>query len=1837
MGKKRLFALLLTLVYVMTAALQMAIPVNATQNNGTVWYDFEDEKLPGTATDLADDGFRVNGVAEVVSGGAHGSGYAAEVKATSQMHILVSGLQEFTTYQLSAWVKGGSAASILGLSDCDQNGNFIGIGGDVFARMKFTHINAGGWQKVTVDYTTGAGIGYVLIYAQNDGDATFLIDDISFKKISSAGIAPYKLGQTWGFEEGVLPGTADNLLDDGFKSTTGNIGCSVTPVAGGANGSSYALKVSGNQARIQMHIGGLEPNKKYKVTAWVKGEGTTGASVIGVADSNANDTHFAYKNGIVLQQGTEWQQISMDFTTGEGITYALLYAQNDTESSFLIDNISVTDPSISGIAPYQVGQTWEFEEGILPGNVNGITDDGFRVNGVAEVVAGGANSSGYAAKVHASSQMHMLIGVKPNTTYQLSAWVKGGSDISFFGLSDCDKDGNFIGVGDNVFARMKSTVINSSDWQKVTVDYTTGAGVSYVLVYAQNDGNSTFLMDNFSMKVIPSAGIAPYKVGQTWGFEEGVMPGTADNLLDDGFKSTAGDIGCTVVPVAGGANNSAYAMKVAGNQARFQMHIGGLKPNKTYTVTAWVKCADTIGTSVIGVADSNANDTHFGFKNCIILAKNAQWQKVSMDFTTGDNITYALVYAQNETDSSFLIDDISVTDPSGVAIAPYKVGQTWGFEEGLIPGTPLDLADDGFRVNGTAEISSGGANDSGYAAKVAETSQMHMLVEVKENTTYQLSAWVKGGSSTSILGLSDCDKNGNFIGVGGNIFARMKFTPINASGWQKITVDYTTGIGIKYVLIYAQNDGNSTFLIDDISMKEMPNAGIAPYKLGQTWGFEEGVLPGTADNLLDDGFRTTSGNIGCTVIPVAGGANGSKYAMKIAGNQGRMQLHIGGLEPNRTYLVTAWVKGEGTNGASVIGIADSNQNDTYFGYKNGVVIEKGTEWKKITMEYTTGEGITYALLYMQNDTDSAFLVDDIYLTGPITSGIAPYQVGQTWGFEEGLMPGTMTNVMDDGFRINGTAEIVAGGNNKSEYAVKVDKNSQMHILVGNLKPETTYQLSAWIKGGSKTSIFGLSDSDKDGNFIGVGSDIFARMKFTTIDNANWQKVTVEYTTGVGVNNVLVYAQNDGDATFLIDDFSMKEVLSAGIAPYKLGQTWGFEEGVLPGTTNSLLDDGFETTSGTIFVNGTVDVVAGGANGSGYAVQMTGADSKMFISVDGLKPNTLYMYTCYAKREGINSDHLCFVVANNDLTDVSWEIIDSNEWARYICFYRTGANETSMKLYLHNIEGAVSMVDDICVTEYTGANLMGPGWDFATGDYSQLGTPARIGGDGFELLGSGAKIVSGGVNGSNYSMQISGKDTGIHKMVTGLEPNTKYRLSAWVKCTSVSNDKSLPVVAIVGSNNRTEMNWGTEKWAGVPVGAWRKVNVDFTTGPDETFALVYIRTYDNASFRVGDIFLREYYTNRNSGLASYQLDALWDFEDGMVQGTEKNYKDDGFEILGCAYVVSPGANDSKYALELVGADSKVHVAVTGLKPNTLYKYTCYARSKGTGSDHLCFVVARNDLENSTWVRITGDEWAEYTCYYRTGADETSMLMYFHNIEGATSRIDDINITECTEENLLGPGWNFETGDYSEFGTPADIGGDGFEIFGTGTEIVNNGANGTEYALRISGMDTGMRKVVTGLKPSTTYTLTAWVKGETITNPSALPVIAIGDSDVWGRLKFGTEQWVGIFEGDWYQVTIEYTTGPKTTSAIVYAQNYSDCVYMIDELVLTKKVVGEKPNDVVETPSETEPAIDIPAETVENEQQSADNNIVWIIGGIAGLIALVCVAAVIAKRKARKNAA
>lgn len=145
-----------------------------------------------------------------------------------------------------------------------------------------------------------------------------------------------------------------------------------------------------------------------------------------------------------------------------------------------------------------------------------------------------------------------------------------------------------------------------------------------------------------------------------WDFESGTIDalGTPQSVDTDGYYAAGVSI------VAGGANNSDYAMLISGAGNGNGQTIFGLTPNTAYRLSYWAKllyCGSGAYPNV-GVKNYNGNAYQ------AIDSYTSEWAEYTLEFTTGANATSALLYTWifGSGNAELLVDEFTLLEKNHV-------------------------------------------------------------------------------------------------------------------------------------------------------------------------------------------------------------------------------------------------------------------------------------------------------------------------------------------------------------------------------------------------------------------------------------------------------------------------------------------------------------------------------------------------------------------------------------------------------------------------------------------------------------------------------------------------------------------------------------------------------------------------------------------------------------------------------------------------------------------------------------------------------------------------------------------------------------------------------------------------------------------------------------------------------------------------------------------------------------------------------------------------------------------------------------------------------------------
>ena len=269
--------------------------------------------------------------------------------------------------------------------------------------------------------------------------------------------------------------------------------------------------------------------------------------------------------------------------------------------------------------------------------------------------------------------------------------------------------------------------------------------------------------------------------------------------------------------------------------------------------------------------------------------------------------------------------------------------------------------------------------------------------------------------------------------------------------------------------------------------------------------------------------------------------------------------------------------------------------------------------------------------------------------------------------------------------------------------------------------------------------------------------------------------------------------------------------------------------------------------------------------------------------------------------------------------------------------------------------------------------------------------------------------------------------------------------------------------------------------------------------------------------------------------------------GFESGTTGWNKGKGCPI----YSVNNNARSGNSALMFEGTKCSIFQKVNGLKPNTTYKVSAYIKSE---NNEPALLKIRFYGGADITRRYSKSEYGEVTTTFKTGPDNTSArIALLKYADGATGKtwFDDISVTEVglkpSSQNNLGnnqpvvsSGMNLLKNSGFESGTTGWNKGKGCPIYS-----VNNNARSGNSALMFEGTKCSIFQKVNGLKPNTTYKVSAYIKSEN-NEPALLKIRFYGGADITRRYS----------KSEYGEVTTTFKTGPDNTSARIALLKYAD---------------------------------------------------------------------------------
>ena len=332
--------------------------------------------------------------------------------------------------------------------------------------------------------------------------------------------------------------------------------------------------------------------------------------------------------------------------------------------------------------------------------------------------------------------------------------------------------------------------------------------------------------------------------------------------------------------------------------------------------------------------------------------------------------------------------------------------------------------------------------------------------------------------------------------------------------------------------------------------------------------------------------------------------------------------------------------------------------------------------------------------------------------------------------------------------------------------------------------------------------------------------------------------------------------------------------------------------------------------------------------------------------------------------------------------------------------------------------------------------------------------------------------------------------------------------------------------------------------------------DYKSDPDETVNIVGIERALAEEFQSSlNNFFEKQSNEKNKFKVTQKVERSKESNNSNNVNSSINLlKNPGFENgtqgwnvnKGCPiYSVNNNAMSGESALRFEGTRCGVFQNINGLKPNTEYKVAAYMK---TENNEAVLLKVRFFGGEDITRRYNKSEYGEVTVTFKTGPENTSVrIALLKYVAGATGRswFDDLSVVEVgsnatAKNNNSSTTKNLLNNSGFENGTKGWNKGKGCPI-----NAVNNNSRSGNSALMFEGTKCGVFQKLSGLKPNTTYKVSAYIKSEN-NEAGLLKIRFYGGKDITRRYN----------KSEYGEVTATFKTGPENTSARIALLKYVD---------------------------------------------------------------------------------
>lgn len=723
--------------------------------------------------------------------------------------------------------------------------------------------------------------------------------------------------------------------------------------------------------------------RKYYVSARFNGDAgarvklllisTDGATEFG-SESGEDGDEDGQPDGVELTGG--WQEVTFAANVPEGVEEVSLIAQMGYPTNATRTINLDTFRLVSQIPPVPKAKANLVENsGFETGDAIGWNGNGATIAVVD--TADGVYSGRYALHVTertanwASAQYDLTdVGLEPGSHYFASVWVKvDGTESDTLGLTlQIDYEGDADDT--DYFPIVNSGDVDTLEWTRLSRVFTfapaEGKTVTSIKVYVEaTEADTNYYIDDlFVTKVFNTNG--GFETGETSAWE------------------ASGSAALTVTSTD--VRSGSYAVHVTGrtdtwNSAQSDMRNIGLEAGRTYLISAWVKTdgttAETIKMTMEYVDDGESPQ----YRTLAQSSDTLEWVQLSNIYThrpEGDVSTLKVYFEAASTTGSYFVDDLIVTE----YVPPITLITNGDLELGDSTGW---VASGGATSIAVVQWPQGGAHSGFYGLHVTERSDnWHSAqyplqqLELEPGTSYRASVWVKTASETAVtdnMSLTFLLKDGD-----GDHYITVASGAVTADDWVQLAgvFDYAPVGTVTDVRLYVEAAGKETsYFVDDLV--------VAP-----NFAFNGGLEVSSTEHL---GWV----NSGDAQLSVSETSYEGAHSLFVTGrtalwNSAQQDLTSSGMEPGKTYDISAWVKIDGDTPSVIKMTMESRlagaEGSTYT-FLDGTT--DTADWVKLSARYVFGyeEMPEIFKVYFEADEQdegndppvfSAFYVDSLVIT-----------------------------------------------------------------------------------------------------------------------------------------------------------------------------------------------------------------------------------------------------------------------------------------------------------------------------------------------------------------------------------------------------------------------------------------------------------------------------------------------------------------------------------------------------------------------------------------------------------------------------------------------------------------------------------------------------------------------------------------------------------------------------------------------------------------------------------------------------------------------------------------